>query len=60
MTGQLNIRCFMHAPFEGPGVIELWIKEKNHHLDYTRFYEGDSLPKLTEVDILVGRMKLNG
>ncbi len=43
----------MHVAFEGPGVIESWAREKNHRLEYTRLYEGDSLPELKEVDMLV-------
>ena len=43
----------MHVPFEGPGIIANWIKKKNHHLEYTRFYQEDPLPEVSEVDMLV-------
>jgi len=43
----------MHVPFEGPGLIADWIREKNHSLDYTRFYEDDFLPAASEIDMLV-------
>lgn len=43
----------MHVPFEGPGVMADWIKEKGHLLEYTRFYKGDNLPDPKEVDLLI-------
>lgn len=43
----------MHVPFEGPGVMADWILKKGHHLEYTRFYEGESLPEASEVDLLI-------
>lgn len=53
MRTRLSIRCFMHVPFEGPGVIAGWIQRKKHHLAYTRFYEGDALPEMADADLLV-------
>lgn len=53
MISHLKIRCFMHAPFEGPGIIETWVHENGHRMDFTRFYEADSLPDSSEVDMLV-------
>jgi GMP synthase-like glutamine amidotransferase len=53
MAPQLKIQCFMHVPFEGPGVIAEWISEKNHILEYTKLYEGDSLPDPGPIDMLV-------
>ena len=43
----------MHVPYEGPGVIADWIGKKGHHLEYTRFYEKDSLPDASEVELLI-------
>ena len=43
----------MHVPFEGPGVIEDWVIQKGHAFTFTRFYEGDDLPALEDVDMLV-------
>ena len=43
----------MHVPFEGPGIMADWFMEKGHKLEYTRFYEGDSLPEASQVDLLV-------
>jgi GMP synthase (glutamine-hydrolysing) len=43
----------MHVPFEGPGVMADWILKKGHRLEYTRFYEEESLPEASEVDLLI-------
>jgi len=53
MAKPLRIQCFMHVPFEGPGVIADWIAEQNHHLNFTRFYKGDDLPGQSAIDLLV-------
>lgn len=53
MNRPLNIQCFMHVPFEGPGLITDWIKENGHHLSYTRFFENNPLPDPESVDMLV-------
>jgi len=53
MQEQLRIRCFLHVPFEGPGIIENWAAENGHHLNFTRFYEGDELPDPARTDLLV-------
>jgi len=53
MQEQVNIQCLMHVPFEGPGIIELWAEEKKHPMSFTRMYENDDLPELSEVDMLV-------
>lgn len=43
----------MHVPFEGPAILADWILEKGHKLEYTRFYEGDSPPEASVVDLLI-------
>ena len=53
MIKSLRIRCFMHVPYEGPGVIADWARQHQHTMAFTRFYEGDSLPDPGEVDLLV-------
>lgn len=53
MAGALHIRCIMHVPFEGPGVIADWVKKQGHHLEYTRLYLGDPLPDRSEIDMLI-------
>ncbi|MFH0757554.1 MAG: type 1 glutamine amidotransferase [Bacteroidota bacterium] len=53
MAKPLRIQCFMHVPFEGPGVITDWITKNKHELKFTRFYEGDDLPGQSSIDFLV-------
>lgn len=53
MSKALKIHCFMHVPFEGPGIIEDWIDLKGHHLSFTRFYENETLPAQESVDLLL-------
>ncbi len=53
MKQSLKIRCFLHVPFEGPGIIAGWAEEHKHRLEYTRFFDGDPLPDSEEVDLLV-------
>ena len=53
MKSSLRVNCFMHVPFEGPGLIRNWTDQKGHHLKYTRFYENETLPEQDSVDFLV-------
>ncbi len=53
MKRPLKIQCFMHVPFEGPGIIIDWVDREGHSLKYTRFYEGDPLPDPDCIDLLV-------
>lgn len=43
----------MHESFESPAAIEIWAKERNHDLTYTRLYEGDTFPTECNFDFLV-------
>ncbi len=53
MSSRKKIECFMHVPFEGPGIILNWIGERGDHLHYTRFYNGEVLPDASAVDMLI-------
>jgi GMP synthase-like glutamine amidotransferase len=53
MEKRINIHCLLHVSFEGPGIIEQWILKNNHHLTFTRFYEGDMLPDASGIDMLI-------
>lgn len=53
MSQKNNIACFMHVPFEGPGVMADWIRKKGHRLHYTRFYKGDKPPDAASTDMLI-------
>ena len=43
----------MHVPFEGPGIIQEWIEKDKHQLNFTRFYEQNSLPDVSTIDMLI-------
>jgi len=46
--------CLEHESFETPGLIAEWIKDRSHHLIFTRFYEEDHLlPEPESFDALV-------
>jgi GMP synthase-like glutamine amidotransferase len=49
----MNIHTFIHAPFEKPGYIENWAKEKCHTLFLTNLYEPFQLPELEDMDWLI-------
>lgn len=35
----LHIHCLQHIPFETPGYIAQWVRERNHTISYTRLFE---------------------
>ncbi len=49
----MRIRCLQHVPFEGPAAIANWARSRTHALEFTRLYEGDSLPNSAEFDWLL-------
>jgi GMP synthase-like glutamine amidotransferase len=51
---KLKIQVLQHVPFEGLGCIAQWIKENNHRVNYTRFYEKEyQLPETGKFDWLI-------
>jgi GMP synthase-like glutamine amidotransferase len=50
---KLRIHCFQHVAFEGLGCIQKWIDRNLHELTYTRFFDGDSIPKSEDYDWLI-------
>jgi GMP synthase-like glutamine amidotransferase len=61
MSSGKKIACFLHVPYEGPGVIADWAGKNGHHIHYTRFYEKDDLPDASSIDMLLimgGPMKV--
>jgi len=59
---KLRIHYFQHVEFEGLGSIEQWIDQGGHALNVTRFFRGDRLPELSELDMLIimgGSMGVN-
>ncbi|MNU22761.1 GMP synthase [glutamine-hydrolyzing] [compost metagenome] len=50
----MNVHYLQHAPFEGLGYIETWLKEHQHNLSATRLYEADHvLPDAATIDALI-------
>jgi GMP synthase (glutamine-hydrolysing) len=50
---KINLACYMHVPFEGPGAILEWVKKGKHKIQYTRLYKGEKLPEPTGIDMLI-------
>ncbi|MBP1675593.1 MAG: glutamine amidotransferase class-I [Bacteroidetes bacterium] len=50
---QLTIHLLMHVPYEGPGCIETWVQTQGHNLSYTKLYENQNLPALSNFDWLI-------
>jgi GMP synthase-like glutamine amidotransferase len=50
----MRVHYFQHVPFEGLGYIELWLREHQHTISVTRFYENDyQLPAIDTIDLLI-------
>lgn len=50
----MRVHYLQHVPYEGLGYIETWLKENNHSISGTRFYEpGYALPSISDIDALV-------
>ncbi len=58
----MRAHYLQHVPFEGPGIIEPWLKAEGYEITSTRFYDSTLLPDWTEVDLLIimgGPMSVN-
>ena len=58
----MKIHYLQHIDFETPDTILEWAKERGHSLNATRFFAGESLPDLQDIDLLVimgGPMSVN-
>ena len=49
----MNIHHFQHVPYEGLGSITTWAQTNRHQVTVTRFYEGDPLPSMDDLDCLI-------
>ena len=49
----MRLHILQHVPYESPGLIIDWVKEKGFPLSFTRFYENDHIPSPEDIDILV-------
>lgn len=58
----MRAHYFQHVPFEGLGSIERWLTQAEADISVTRFFAGDALPSVSDVDFLVvmgGPMSVN-
>lgn len=49
----LRIHIIMHVAFEGPGCIAEWISAKGHSVTYSKLFDNDKLPDISEFDWLI-------
>lgn len=49
----MRIHWFQHAPYEDLGVIEGWARSRAHPIHGTRWFAGDPVPALPDVDLLI-------
>ena len=49
----MRIHYLQHVPFEGLASIEHWLTKKDYILSVTKFYNGDSLPSVDDLDWLI-------
>lgn len=49
----MRIHYLQHVSFEGPGIIADYCRLNGHILTATRLYEGELLPDVNEIDLLV-------
>lgn len=48
-----SISIIQHVPYETPGCIEEWIKNKSYRHEITKIYAGDLLPGVADIDWLI-------
>ena len=49
----MRFHCLQHVPFESPGNIEVWAKQKEHTFSFTHLYHNKQLPALNDFDVLI-------
>lgn len=58
----MRVHVFQHVPFEDLGSIRGWLDDRGAEVRYTRFYAGDPVPGLDEIDMVIamgGPMSVN-
>lgn len=48
-----RIHIFQHVPFENSGCIVDWINKKRYSMTETRFFKGDTIPCIEDIDWLI-------
>lgn len=49
----MRLMTFQHVPFEDLGSIQQWAEDRGHTVQTTRFFAGDRIPELRDLDWLV-------
>ena len=49
----MNVHILQHVAFEGPGSIADWCAARNARITTTRLYDGDALPNVDPLDLLI-------
>ena len=49
----MRFHCLQHVPFETPGNIEAWAKQKGYSFSFTHFFNDDQLPEQNDFDALI-------
>jgi len=49
----MKLHILQHVPFEDPGTILDWARERKFSVDFTRFFQQEKLPETDEFDLLV-------
>lgn len=49
----IRFHCLQHVPFETPGNIEAWIKQKGHSISFTHLFNNGLFPSLNDFDALI-------
>jgi GMP synthase-like glutamine amidotransferase len=58
----MRVHYLQHAPFEGLGSIEPWLKRSEYEISHTRFFQSAELPDIKEIGFLIvmgGPMSVN-
>ena len=50
---RVNAHILQHVPFEDIGSISAWLKSRKATTTYTRFFAGDSLPQIDDLDCII-------
>ncbi len=49
----MRVQIFTHVPFEGPGYILKWVRDKGFDVNFTQFFKADVPPSVNDFDFLV-------
>jgi GMP synthase-like glutamine amidotransferase len=49
----MRFHCLQHVPFESPGNIETWIRQKGQSISFTHLYDDATFPSVNDFDALI-------